>query len=82
MNYFAMRYTNGSCPSDADGNRLPCPEAYGALIGSCAVCALFQILLALVPPKMLRKVFPPIVTGSVLVLGGISLVSAGMNAWA
>lgn len=77
-----MRYANGTCPTDADGVKLACPEAYGALIGSCAVCALFQIMLAFVPPKILRKVFPPIVTGSVLVLGGTSLVSAGMNAWA
>ncbi|OCF34180.1 hypothetical protein I316_04130 [Kwoniella heveanensis BCC8398] len=80
--FYGCRYANGTCPVDADGNQLPCPDAYGALLGTCAVCALFQILLAFVPPKVLRRIFPPLVTGSVLVLGGISLVSAGMNAWA
>ncbi|KAK8843521.1 hypothetical protein IAR55_007181 [Kwoniella newhampshirensis] len=80
--YISQRYTNGSCPSDATGNHLPCPDAYGALLGTCAVCSLFQIVLAFVPPKSLRRLFPPLVTGAVLVLGGVSLVSAGMNDWA
>ena len=28
---FAQMYANGTCPSDADGNPLPCPQGYGKL---------------------------------------------------
>ena len=38
--------------------------------------------MAFVPPKTLRKLFPPMVTGVVLLLGGVNLVSAGINNWA
>lgn len=37
--------------------------AYGALLGTAAVCALLEILIAFIPPKLMLKIFPPIVTG-------------------
>lgn len=37
--------------------------AYGALLGTAAVCALLEILIAFIPPKIMLKIFPPIVTG-------------------
>jgi uric acid-xanthine permease len=60
---FTQMYANGKCQLDADGNRMACPDAYGALIGTCALCALTEIALSFLPPKALRKIFPPIVTG-------------------
>ncbi|KAL2844785.1 permease family-domain-containing protein [Aspergillus pseudoustus] len=79
---FNQMYANGFCQVDADGNRLPCPEAYGALIGTSACCALVEILLAFVPPKIIQKIFPPIVTGPTVMLIGISLIGTGFQDWA
>lgn len=59
----AQMYANGFCPSAPDGTPLPCPDGYGAIIGTAAVCALFEILLSFLPPKVVLRIFPPIVTG-------------------
>ncbi|EXJ70378.1 uric acid-xanthine permease [Cladophialophora psammophila CBS 110553] len=79
---FAQMYANGKCQLDADGNRLPCPDAYGALIGTCALCALVEIALSFLPPKALRNIFPPIVTGPTVILIGVSLIESGFQDWA
>ena len=55
-------YKTGFCPSDANGNPLPCPDGYGAIIGTACVCALLEILMSFTPPRILRKVFPPLVS--------------------
>jgi uracil-xanthine permease len=75
-------YANGYCPVDADGNRLPCPDAYGALIGTCALCALIEIGIAFLPPKVLHKIFPPVVTGPTVLLIGVHLIQTGFQGWA
>jgi uracil-xanthine permease len=64
------------------GNRLPCPDAYGALIGTCAICALTEILISFLPPKTLQRIFPPIVTGPTVILIGVHLVETGFKNWA
>lgn len=79
---FSQMYSNGFCPVAADGTKLPCPDAYGALIGTCAVCALTEIALSFLPPKVLKKIFPPIVTGPTVMLIGVSLIESGFNDWA
>ncbi|KIW88549.1 uncharacterized protein Z519_10595 [Cladophialophora bantiana CBS 173.52] len=79
---FAQMYANGKCQLDADGNRLPCPDAYGALIGTCALCALVEIAVSFLPPKALRRIFPPIVTGPTVILIGVSLIESGFQNWA
>ncbi|KAK9368941.1 permease family-domain-containing protein [Lipomyces kononenkoae] len=79
---FAQMYSNGFCPVDANGNKLPCPDGYGAIIGTACVCALFEILLSFTPPKILQKVFPPIVTGPTVLLIGAQLVQSGFEDWA
>ncbi|KAI9371698.1 permease family-domain-containing protein [Aspergillus egyptiacus] len=79
---FRQMYANGFCPVDADGNDLPCPEAYGALIGTSACCALVEIVLSFVPPRIMQKVFPPIVTGPTVMLIGIHLIGTGFEDWA
>ncbi|KAI1463263.1 Xanthine/uracil permease [Daldinia caldariorum] len=79
---FAQMYANGFCPTDADGTKLPCPDAYGALLGTAAVCALVEVLIAFIPPRIMLKIFPPIVTGPTVMLIGISLIETGFKNWA
>ncbi|KAF2501563.1 purine permease [Lophium mytilinum] len=79
---FSQMYANGYCKVAEDGSKLPCPEAYGALLGTAAVCALVEILLSFAPPKTLQKIFPPIVTGPTVMLIGVSLIGTGFEGWA
>ncbi|KAG2360080.1 permease family-domain-containing protein [Suillus spraguei] len=74
---FNMMYANGTCPSTtaADGTitRGPCPDAYGMLL---------EIGLSFLPPRVLRRIFPPMVTGTVILMIGASLVgSSGILDW-
>jgi uric acid-xanthine permease len=78
----AQMYASGFCPSDADGNPLPCPRGYGAILGTAACCALLEIALSFAPAKILRKIFPPLVTGPTVMLIGINLISSGFKNWA
>ncbi|KAI0975195.1 permease family-domain-containing protein [Xylaria arbuscula] len=80
-NAFSQMYANGFCPVADDGTKLPCPDAYGALLGTAAVAALIEILLAFVPPRIILKVFPPLVTGPTVMLIGISLIESGFKDW-
>ncbi|KAK5662646.1 hypothetical protein OQA88_8561 [Cercophora sp. LCS_1] len=79
---FQQMYANGFCPSDEDGSPLPCPEGYGAILGTACVCALFEILLAFTPPRILLRIFPPLVTGPTVMLIGIKLIQSGFKNWA
>ncbi|KAI0106806.1 Xanthine/uracil permease [Daldinia grandis] len=79
---FAQMYANGFCPTEADGTKLPCPDAYGALLGTAAVCALIEVLIAFIPPSIMLRIFPPIVTGPTVMLIGISLIETGFKNWA
>ena len=78
----AQMYATGFCPSDAQGNRLPCPDGYGALLGTSCVCALLEILMSFTSPRVLKKVFPPLVTGPTVMLIGVSLITSGFEDWA
>ncbi|KAG5986661.1 hypothetical protein E4U43_005416 [Claviceps pusilla] len=78
---FKQMYANGFCPSDARGNPLPCPQGYGALIGTSSICALVEILISFLPPKILLRMFPPIVTGPTVMLIGIHLTESGFKDW-
>ncbi|KYG41431.1 hypothetical protein M433DRAFT_7958 [Acidomyces richmondensis BFW] len=79
---FKQMYSTGYCPSDAAGNPLPCPDGYGALIGTACICGLLEVALSFTPPKILKKVFPPIVTGPTVLLIGVSLIGSGFEDWA
>ncbi|KAI0473408.1 Xanthine/uracil permease [Xylariaceae sp. FL0804] len=76
---FSQMYDDGFCPTAADGTKLPCPDAFGALLGTSAVCALLEIFLAFLPPRIILKIFPPIVTGPTLI--GLSLIESGFKDW-
>jgi len=78
----AQMYENGYCPSAADGTPLPCPKGYGALLGTCSLCALLEIGLSFMSPRLLKKLFPPIVTGPTVTLIGVHLITTGFQDWA
>lgn len=81
-NIVPRMYANGFCPTDGDGTKLPCPAAYGAFVATGALCALLQLALSLVPPRVLERVFPPLVTGPVVLLIGAALAASGVKDWA
>ncbi|KAL2024986.1 hypothetical protein VTK56DRAFT_3685 [Thermocarpiscus australiensis] len=79
---FSQMYANGFCPSADDGTPLPCPDGYGAILGTAAVCSLLEILISFMPPKVMLRIFPPIVTGPTVMLIGIGLIESGFQDWA
>jgi len=78
----SQMYANGMCPTSPEGVKLPCPEGYGAILGTCSLCALLEIGLSFMSPRMLKKLFPPIVTGPTVMLIGVHLVETGLTNWA
>ena len=79
---FTQMYSTGFCPTAADGSKLPCPKGYGALLGTACLCALLEIGLSFTKPAILRRIFPPLVTGPTVMLIGIALVQSGFQDWA
>ncbi|EEB09507.1 membrane transporter [Schizosaccharomyces japonicus yFS275] len=79
---FQQMYENGMCTINENGVKEPCLAGYGALLGTSCVCALLEVVLSFLPPRILKKMFPNIVTGPVVLLIGVSLVSTGMADWA
>lgn len=78
----SQMYENGMCPTAADGTLLPCPNGYGALLGTAALCALLEISFSFLPPAVLQRLFPPIVTGPTVMLIGVSLIQTALEGWA
>ncbi|ODQ78498.1 hypothetical protein BABINDRAFT_162706 [Babjeviella inositovora NRRL Y-12698] len=78
---FPMMYKTGACPVAADGTFLPCPDGYGSILGTACCCALLEIACSFLPAKLLQKVFPPIVTGPVVLLIGVDLIESGFQDW-
>ncbi|KAG0378947.1 hypothetical protein BGX24_002279 [Mortierella sp. AD032] len=79
-------YASGVCKSSTDPTTgaqtfEPCPDAWGAYLGTCMICALLPIVLSFIPPRALKRVFPPIVTGVTVMLIGVNLVTSGMQQW-
>ncbi|KIW66314.1 hypothetical protein PV04_05651 [Phialophora macrospora] len=81
-------YNSGFCPTGppaepgGDRVRLPCPAGYGAILGTACICSLLEIGLSFAPPKVLKRVFPPLVTGPTVVLIGVNLIGTGFENWA
>lgn len=73
-------YENGICKT-VDGVQQPCPDAYGHILATATVTALLEIFLSFMPAKSLKKIFPPIVTGPVVLLIGVSLIQSGFQDW-
>ncbi|RMZ00828.1 hypothetical protein D0862_06591 [Hortaea werneckii] len=79
---FSQMYASGYCPSDADGNQLPCPKGYGAVLGTASICGLMEVAMSFIPSGILKKIFPPLVTGPTVLLIGVSLIESGFQNWA
>ncbi|ORX80856.1 Xanthine/uracil permease [Basidiobolus meristosporus CBS 931.73] len=79
-------YKNGSCARElqSDGTYLyhPCPDAFGAILGTQMLCAAISISISFLPSRVMRRIFPKIVTGVVLTVIGASLIISGMQNWA
>lgn len=54
-------------------------EAYGRVLGTVMIASLLELGLSFVPPRTLRRLFPPIVTGTAVFLIGASLVGTGVK---
>ncbi|KAH7379525.1 permease family-domain-containing protein [Pyrenochaeta sp. MPI-SDFR-AT-0127] len=78
----SQMYATGFCPTAANGTKLPCPDGYGAILGTAACCALLEIGMAFTSPRVLKKIFPPLVTGPTVMLIGVKLVQSGFQNWA
>jgi uracil-xanthine permease len=83
---FNAMYANGTCPSTtaADGTvtRGPCPDAYGMILGTSLICAVLEIGLSFLSPRVLKRIFPPMVTGTFILMIGSTLVgSSGIADW-
>jgi uracil-xanthine permease len=78
----SQMYATGYCPTDANGRKLPCPDGYGAILGTAACCALLEVCMAFTSPRLLKKIFPPLVTGPTVMLIGVKLVQSGFQNWA
>lgn len=55
--------------------------AYGAILGASVIGGLFETVLGFFI-KPLRRFFPPVVTGTVVLAIGLSLISVGVNSFA
>lgn len=53
--------------------------AYGKVLGTVLVASLLEVVLSFMNPKVLKKMFPPIVTGTAVFLIGASLVGTGIR---
>jgi uracil-xanthine permease len=78
----SQMYAIGYCPTAADGTKLPCPDGYGAILGTAACCALVEIAMSFTSPRILKKIFPPLVTGPTVMLIGVNLITSGFSNWA
>ncbi|CAM9246050.1 unnamed protein product [Discosporangium mesarthrocarpum] len=56
-------------------------KAYGAILGTILVCSWLEIILAFAKPSVLKKVFPPQVTGITVFLIGAALIGTGIKYW-
>ncbi|KAJ7666643.1 xanthine/uracil permease [Mycena polygramma] len=75
---FDAMYRDGTCTSttapDGTVTRDACPDAYGKVLGTSMICAFLEIFMSFVPPRTLKRIFPPIVTGTVVLLIGAGLI--------
>lgn len=61
---------------------IPRKTASDNLPGTSLICAFLEIFMSLVSPKVLQRIFPPMVTGTVILMIGASLVgTSGIPNW-
>lgn len=53
-----------------------------SFLGTSMVCAFLEVAMAFMPVRILQRIFPPMVTGTVILLIGASLIGkSGMANW-
>ncbi|BEJ13579.1 hypothetical protein CspHIS471_0307530 [Cutaneotrichosporon sp. HIS471] len=82
LKYLQQSYQNGTCQTLPDGTKLPCEAEFGAILGTTIATGAFAIALAFVPPRIIRKLFPPLICGLMLTLIGGVLITSGVTNWA
>jgi len=74
-------YTGDCCGQV--GFNLDCRGAgaigYGKFLGTVLVASLFEVGIAFIPPKYLKRMFPSVVTGSAVMLIGGGLIASGIK---
>ncbi|KAF6749014.1 purine permease [Ephemerocybe angulata] len=83
---FNAMYKDGTCPTivgpDGTSMRGPCPDAYGKVLGTSLICSFLEIGMSFASPRVLKRLFPPIVTGTVILMIGASLIGeSGIANW-
>lgn len=64
-----------------ESDRTPWPEAYGNMLGTFIICALLEGCLAVLPPHVLRRMFPTFISGIAVILIGMGLTGSGIKYW-
>ncbi|KAI9480939.1 MAG: permease family-domain-containing protein [Benjaminiella poitrasii] len=81
-NMYSTGYCSTNVLTDGTIEYLPCPRAWGAILGTAMVCSFFEIGMSFLPPKTIRRLFPPIVSGTTILLIGCSVISTALEDWA
>lgn len=55
--------------------------AYGRFLGVGMVGTFITVAISFMPPKAIRRVFPPMVSGVTIILIGVALITAGFEDW-
>ena len=76
---FLPVFENGISAMRADGT--DAEDAYGKMLGTVMICSFLEIFLSFVPKNLLRRMFPPLVTGVAVMCIGIGLTGTGMKYW-
>ncbi|CAE7776311.1 unnamed protein product [Symbiodinium sp. CCMP2592] len=56
-------------------------DAYGKFLGTCLAASVTELFISFVPPRYLKKIFPPVVSGTCVCLIGAGLSVAGLKYW-
>ena len=54
-------------------------DAYGKFLGTCLAASVTELFISFVPPRYLKKIFPPVVSGTCVCLIGAGLSVAGLK---
>lgn len=58
------------------------PEvAYGKMLGTVMVCCFLEFFVSFLPPKTIKRMFPPMISSITIMLIGVALTGTGMKYW-
>lgn len=53
--------------------------AYGRMLGTSMVCCLLEVCFSVLPIRIVKNIFPPLVTAITVILIGVALIGTGMK---